>query len=166
MASAIPANKLTQQATEDYLKTIYVLAETGSPVITTRIAQARGVKPASVTYMLQRLSTLKLVHYRKHQGVILTQAGRAIALKILRSHRLITLYLTEVLGFGWDEVQEEAEILEHVLSEKLEERIAIALDQPALNREQIPTKDGTAVAATTQQQGVLHDHKKQRAFTP
>ncbi|MCB8944207.1 MAG: metal-dependent transcriptional regulator [Ardenticatenaceae bacterium] len=133
---------------EDYLKTIYSLAEMESPVSTSRIAEARQVKAGSVTNMLQRLAKLNLVHYEKHYGVTLTETGEKIALEVLRHHRLIELYLIEALGFSWDEVHEQADILEHVISEKLEERIAAALGHPAFDPhgDPIPAKDGSIVA--------------------
>jgi DtxR family Mn-dependent transcriptional regulator len=155
---------LNHQAIEDYLKTIYSLAEIETPVSTSRIAEARQVKPGSVTSMLQRLAKLNLVHYEKHYGVTLTTAGEKIALEVIRHHRLLELYLNEALGFSWDEVHEQADILEHVISEKLEERIAHYLGHPKFDPhgDPIPDKDGvietvpmvllidTAVGATTQ----------------
>lgn len=121
---------LNHQAIEDYLKTIYQLSQEEAPVSTSRIADAREVKPASVTSMIQRLAKLNLVKYEKHRGVTLTEAGRKLALEVIRHHRLIELYLIEALGFEWDEVHEQADMLEHVISEKLEDRIATALNHP------------------------------------
>lgn len=145
--SSAQRNSLNHQAIEDYLKTIYTLSEEESPVSTSRIAEARQVKPASVTSMIQRLAKLNLVDYEKHYGVTLSEAGRQIALEVIRHHRLIELYLMEALGFRWDEVHEQADILEHVISEKLEERIAAALDHPTHDPhgDPIPAKDGTIV---------------------
>jgi DtxR family transcriptional regulator, Mn-dependent transcriptional regulator len=150
--SSLQRDGLNHQAIEDYLKTIYMLAEMDSPVSTSRIAEARAVKPASVTSMIQRLHKLNLVHYEKHYGVTLTPAGEKIALEVLRHHRLIELYLIEALGFSWDEVHEQAEVLEHVISEKLEERIAAALGYPTLDPhgDPIPARDGTIVQMETQ----------------
>lgn len=143
---------LNHQAIEDYLKTIYSLAESESPVSTSRIAEARQVKPASVTSMLRRLAELNLVNYEKHYGVTLTESGEKIALEVLRHHRLLELYLMEALGFSWDEVHEQADLLEHVISEKLEERIAAALGHPTLDPhgDPIPAKDGSMVVQETQ----------------
>lgn len=150
--SSLQRDGLNHQAIEDYLKTIYMLAETESPVSTSRIAEAREVKPASATNMIQRLDRLNLVHYEKHYGVTLTEAGQKIALEVLRHHRLIELYLIEALGFSWDEVHEQADVLEHVISEKLEERIAAALGHPTLDPhgDPIPAKDGTIIQVETQ----------------
>ncbi|MEW5987548.1 MAG: metal-dependent transcriptional regulator [Chloroflexota bacterium] len=149
--SSLQREGLNHQAIEDYLKTIYSLAETESPVSTSRVAAARQVKPASATSMIQRLASLNLVNYEKHYGVTLTEAGRAIALEVIRHHRLLELYLTQALGFGWDEVHEQADVLEHVISEKLEERIAAVLNYPEFDPhgDPIPAKDGAIVSVTT-----------------
>lgn len=143
-SSSAQKGSLTHQAIEDYLKTIYVLAQEETPVSTSRIAEARDVKPGSATGMIKRLDKLNLVHYQKHYGVTLTDAGEKIALEVLRHHRLLETYLIEALGFSWDEVHEQADILEHVISEKLEERIAAALDHPKFDPHgaPIPSKDG------------------------
>lgn len=144
--SSSQRDNLNHQAIEDYLKTIYILAEEDHQerVSTSRIAEARDVKPASVTNMIQRLAGLNLVDYEKHNGVKLTDSGRQIALEVIRHHRLIELYLMEALGFSWDEVHEQADILEHVISEKLEERIAAALNHPTVDPhgDPIPAADG------------------------
>ncbi len=144
--SSAQRDNLNHQAIEDYLKTIYLLAEEEGQerVSTSRIAEAREVKPASATNMVQRLARLNLVDYEKHFGVRLTQQGRQIALEVIRHHRLIELYLMEALGFSWDEVHEQADILEHVISEKLEERIASALNHPTVDPhgDPIPTREG------------------------
>ena len=143
-SNSLQQGGLTHQAIEDYLKTIYKLAQVTSPVSTSRLAEAREVKPGSVTGMIKRLSKLQLVDYTKHQGVTLTPNGEKIALEVIRHHRLVETYLIEALGFGWDEVHEQADILEHVISEKLEEQIAKALDYPEFDPHgaPIPTKDG------------------------
>ena len=143
---------LTHQAIEDYVKTIYSLALEESPVSTSRIAIARSVKPASATSMIQRLARLRLVNYEKHYGVTLTESGEKLALEVIRHHRLLELYLMEALGFEWHEVHEQADILEHVISEKLEERIAAVLNHPEFDPhgDPIPALDGTmAVIDTT-----------------
>lgn len=144
-------DSLTHQAIEDYVKTIYQLAQDESPVSTSRVAQARQVRPASATSMLQRLAKLNLVHYEKHYGVTLTEAGKKLALEVIRHHRLLELYLMEALGFSWDEVHEQADILEHVISEKLEDRIAAALDDPEFDPhgDPIPARDGSMATLET-----------------
>lgn len=144
-------DSLTHQAIEDYTKTIYMLAQEESPVSTSRVAQARGVKPASATSMIQRLARLNLVNYEKHYGATLTEAGERLALEVIRHHRLLELYLIEALGFSWDEVHEQADILEHVISEKLEERIAAVLNDPEFDPhgDPIPTREGHMAAMNT-----------------
>jgi DtxR family Mn-dependent transcriptional regulator len=162
--SSTQRDGLSHQAIEDYLKTIYALAEAESPVTTSRIAEARQVKPASVTSMLQRLASLNLVNYEKHYGVTLTENGQKIALEVIRHHRLIELYLIEALGFRWDEVHEQADVLEHVISEKLEERIAAVLGHPTVDPhgDPIPSREGAIVAVQMQRLATLKQGDKAR----
>lgn len=130
---------------QDYLKHIYELNELGGTATTNDLAARLNVAPASVTGMLQRLSSSKtpLVVYKKHQGVTLTRAGEKAALEVIRHHRLLELYLVKALGYAWDEVHEEACKLEHVISEDFEARIAEALGHPTRDPhgEPIPTAD-------------------------
>jgi len=138
-------------AIEDYLKAIYELQKGELPVSTSALAQRLGYTSASVTGMLKKLAaqTPRLVNYRRHRGVALTPTGEKIALEIIRHHRLIELYLMEALGYSWDEVHAEAEKLEHVISESLEERIANFLGDPELDPhgDPIPTKEGRIAAS-------------------
>jgi len=135
---------------EDYLKAIYELQEDGGRAGTSVLAERLSVTPASVTGMLQKLAEAhpKLVDYERHHGVTLTSAGRKIALEVIRHHRLLELYLKETLGYPWDQVHAEADQLEHVISDELEDRIAAALGQPTLDPhgDPIPTKDGSVAA--------------------
>ena len=132
---------------EDYLKAIYELQEDVGKVSTNVLAEKLGVRPGSVTGMIQKLAEdrPRLVDYEKHRGVTLTPAGRKIALEIIRHHRLLELYLHQALGYGWDEVDAEAENLEHVISEDFEDRIATLLGNPERDPhgDPIPTKEGT-----------------------
>jgi DtxR family Mn-dependent transcriptional regulator len=132
---------------EDYLKAIYELEEETGKVSTKALAEKLGVLPGSVTGMVQKLSeeNPRLVNYEKHQGVTLTQAGRKIALEIIRHHRLLELYLQQALGYSWDQVHAEAEKLEHVISEDFEDRIAALLGDPQRDPhgDPIPSKDGS-----------------------
>jgi DtxR family Mn-dependent transcriptional regulator len=125
-------SEILSQSIQDYLKHIYALSADGTPANTTDLAASLGVAPASVTGMIQRLSKAKpaLVDYHKHQGVTLTDVGKRAALEVIRHHRLLETWLVQTLGYSWDEVHEEAERLEHVLSEEMEARIAAALDHP------------------------------------
>ena len=132
------------QAVEDYLKTIYTLEAEGDKATTTKIADALDVSSASATNMVKRLSNMGLVDYESYKGAALTDSGRKIALEIIRHHRLLELYLLEVMGYSWDEVHEEAEKLEHHISERFEEKIATLLDDPTHDPhgDPIPTKEG------------------------
>lgn len=122
--------RIISHAMEDYLKAIWVLSSGSERVSTSHLARRMHCSPASVTNMIQKLSSLGLVIYRRYQGVVLTEAGRRIALEVIRHHRLLELYLKEVLGYSWDEVHAEAEKLEHVISEEFEDRIDRALGFP------------------------------------
>ncbi len=130
---------------EDYLKTIYEITTTADRASTKQIADALEVSPASVTGMLQKLATTDppLLDYKKHRGVVLTEEGEQIALEILRHHRLLELFLHQILGYEWDEVHAEADRLEHVISESFEEKIAEALGNPRHDPhgDPIPTRD-------------------------
>ncbi len=132
---------------QDYLKSIYDLTEGGQPASTNALAARLRIKPASVTGMLQKLAAAKspLVDYRKHQGVRLTAKGRRAALEVIRHHRLLESWLVQSLGYSWDEVHNEAEKLEHVISEDFENRIANALGNPSRDPhgDLIPTMDLT-----------------------
>jgi DtxR family Mn-dependent transcriptional regulator len=135
---------------QDYLKTIYDLVEQDGSASTTALAARLGIAPASVTGMIQKLatSTPALVVYRKHQGVTLTPEGERAALEVIRHHRLIETYLVTMLGYSWDNVHDEAERLEHVISEDFEARIAAALGNPVRDPhgELIPTAELTMPA--------------------
>ena len=130
---------------EDYLKVIYDLTLAQERASTNQIAERMGVAPASVTGMLKRLAANEppLLNYEKHRGAELTLAGNQVALEIIRHHRLLELYLHERLGYPWDEVHEEADRLEHVISEELEERIARELGDPLQDPhgDPIPTRE-------------------------
>lgn len=132
------------QSVEDYLKIIYVLQSEGNVASTTNIAKAMDVSSASVTNMLKRLAKLNLLEHESYKGAKLTSTGNKIALEILRHHRLLELYLKEVMGYSWDEVHDEAEMLEHHISEQFEDRIAELLNHPTHDPhgDPIPSKDG------------------------
>jgi DtxR family Mn-dependent transcriptional regulator len=132
------------QSVEDYLKAIYVLQSEGGTASTTNIAKALNVSSASVTNMLKRLAKMNLLEHESYKGAKLTAAGDKIALEVLRHHRLLELYLKDVMGYSWDEVHDEAENLEHHISEQFEDRIAELLNHPTHDPhgDPIPTKDG------------------------
>lgn len=135
---------MISRAMEDYLKTIYLCSTDGRKVSTSALATRMRCSAASVTNMIQKLSELKLVAYQPYRGVYLSEAGEKVALEVIRHHRLIELYLAEVLGFSWDKVHEEADKLEHVISEEFEDRIDRALGHPTRDPhgDPIPSKDG------------------------
>ena len=139
----------TSSAVQDYLKGLYALGEgagQGEPVTTNAIANHLGVSAASATNMLKKLDGIGLVNHVRYRGVELTESGRKIALEVLRHHRLLETYLAEALGVPWDQVHAEAEILEHHLSEELEERISARLGHPTADPHghPIPPKDLTS----------------------
>lgn len=126
------------------MKAIWELAGT-SPASTKEISERLGVAPASVTNMLGRLNELGLVHYERYHGASLTEEGCAQALRLVRRHRLIEFFLLEQLGYSWGEVHEEAERLEHAVSDEFTERLAEFLGHPARDPhgDPIPSADGT-----------------------
>ena len=144
-SETISKHRHLSTAVEDYLKAIYDLTLERERASTNEIAGLMGVTPASATGMVQRLSTAvpPLVDYQKHRGAALTAAGERLALEVIRHHRLLETFLHEKLGYAWDEVHAEADSLEHVISEDLEERISQALGNPAYDPhgEPIPTRD-------------------------
>jgi DtxR family Mn-dependent transcriptional regulator len=131
------------ESQEDYLKQIFMLGENGGNVSTQALADRLGVRPASVTGMVHRLVELGLVEHERYRGVRLTRQGRQAALEILRHHRLLETYLARKLGYRWDQVHEEAERLEHVISDLFEARIADALGHPTHDPHGDPIPDST-----------------------
>jgi len=132
-------------AMEDYAKTIYKLQQAGEDRVSTNgLAMEMGVAPSSVTSMMKSLARVGMVEHTRYHGVRLTIAGERVALEVIRHHRLLERYLQEFLGFGWDEVHDEADRLEHAISERLEERLAELLGNPQTDPhgEPIPTRDG------------------------
>lgn len=138
------AKRITKSV-QDYLKRIYELTEDGSPASTNDLARELKISAPSVTGMIKKLASAKpaMVEYQKHQGVTLTAAGKRAALEVIRHHRLLETWLVQTLGYSWDEVHEEAERLEHFISEDFEQRIAAALGHPTRDPhgELIPTED-------------------------
>jgi DtxR family transcriptional regulator, Mn-dependent transcriptional regulator len=132
------------EAVEDYAKAIYMLArrEPG-PVGTSALAERLGVSPGTVTAMLKRMADLGLIEYEPYHGVSLTEAGDRVALEVIRHHRLIETFLADSLDMPWDRVHDEAEVLEHYISEDLERRIADKLGDPHVDPhgDPIPSAD-------------------------
>jgi DtxR family transcriptional regulator, Mn-dependent transcriptional regulator len=124
------ARATLSDAIQDYLREIYKLGETGDRVSTTALARGMGVSPASASAMVKKLAALELVEHAPYRGVRLTPAGEKVAVEVIRHHRLLELYLADTLGLHVDAVHEEADRLEHVLSEELEAKIDSALGYP------------------------------------
>jgi len=132
-------------AVEDYAKAIYALSHRGGELTTNgAVAERLGVTPASASGMVKKLEGMGLVAHEPYRGVRLTADGERLALEVIRHHRLLELYLAETLDVPWDRVHQEAEVLEHVLSEELEDLIAAKLGEPTHDPhgDPIPTRDG------------------------
>jgi DtxR family Mn-dependent transcriptional regulator len=138
------------QAQQDYLKALYNLSGDCRPVPTSELAQKLGIAPASVSEMVNRLSERGLVTHDRYHGQQLTAEGRSAALELVRHHRLLEMFLAQVLHYGVDEVHEEAERLEHCISERMEERIFELLGRPELDPHghAIPSREGDVRAVT------------------
>lgn len=153
MRTSHEPHPLRSSAVEDYAKAIYALElRGGEPVSTNALAERIGVTAASASGMVKRLGELGLVSHEPYRGVALTNAGRRVALEVIRHHRLLELYLVQTLGVPWDRVHAEAEVLEHVLSEELEELIATKLGDPTHDPhgDPIPTRELTIEETATE----------------
>ncbi|HEX8977407.1 MAG TPA: metal-dependent transcriptional regulator [Solirubrobacteraceae bacterium] len=153
MSLSAHSDVLRSPAVEDYAKAIYALeGRAQKPVSTNALAARLGVTAASASGMVKRLHELDLVTHEPYRGVSLTDSGRRVALEVIRHHRLLELYLVESLGVPWDRVHEEAEVLEHVLSEELEELIAAKLGDPTHDPhgDPIPTRELTIEEGVTE----------------
>ncbi len=138
------------QAQQDYLKAVYAIEETLERVTTSALSEHLGVRPSSVTSMVKKLNQAcpKLLDYKSHRGVALTKAGRRIALDMTRRHRLIEQFLVEMMGYGWDEVHNEADRLEHSVSDRFVDRLDELLGHPTRDPHgrPIPSKSGEVEA--------------------
>jgi DtxR family Mn-dependent transcriptional regulator len=121
------------RAQQDYLKALYLLHGDQRPVPTRELAQRLGISSPSVSEMVARLTAQGLVEHDRYHGQQLTREGRKVALELVRHHRLLEMFLVQVLGYSWDEVHDEAERLEHVMSERMEKRIFELLGRPELD---------------------------------
>jgi len=149
---------------QDYLKALYLETENEQKLIdeavsTNAIAQRLSVSAPSATNMLKKLHDMGLVEHVPYQGSALTEAGQRVALELVRHHRLLEAYLVEALGVPWDEVHKEAEILEHVLSEELEERIDAGLGRPTSDPhgQPIPSREGIMPTRTQHRLSEIED---------
>jgi len=132
------------RSVEDYLKAVYQITEREPDAATSDIAERLGVAPASVTGMIKRLAESGLLEHEPYRGARLTERGRQAALAVMRRHRIIESYLINKLAYDWSSVHEEAERLEHAVSDELIERMAFALGEPRYDPHgaPIPTRDG------------------------
>ena len=137
---------------ENYVKTIYEICsrQQDNPAATGQLARSLGVLPGTVTSMMKTLSASELVSYQPYEGVKLTPSGNALALRVLRRHRLIELFLVRTLELSWGEVHEEAENMEHAVSDLLVDRIEAFLGYPDFDPhgDPIPKADGTVLVST------------------
>jgi len=135
---------MLSQSIEDYIKTIYTLQQNKETVTTNDVAGRMEVSAASATNMVKKLAELHLAEHASYKGVRLTEAGIKVALEILRHHRLLELYLHQALGYSWDKVHDEAEHLEHHISEEFEDRINSLLGNPQYDPhgDPIPSREG------------------------
>lgn len=138
-------------AIEDYLKTIYKL-QSDEPVTTSDVARALDISAASVTSMVKRLAGMGFLRYESYRGVELTEPGEKVALEIIRHHRLLETYLREVMGYSWKELHDEAEHLEHHISEAFEDKLAEMLGHPTHDPHghPIPTREGVVAPVSRQ----------------
>ena len=144
--AAMPRARVVSVAVEDYAKAIYALhRKAGGPVSNNALAERLGVTPASASAMTKKLAERGLAAHVPYKGVELTADGERVALEVLRHHRLLELYLTEHLGVPWDRVHDEAEALEHVISEDLVARIAAKLGNPSHDPHGDPIPDANLV---------------------
>jgi len=129
---------------EDYLKAIYEIERATGAAATNDIAQRLSIAPASVSGMVRRLADQGLLEHERYRGVKLTEAGRRVALRTIRRHRVIEAYLTRALGYPWDRVHDEAERLEHAASDELIDRMAASIGEPTTDPHgaPIPTREG------------------------
>jgi DtxR family Mn-dependent transcriptional regulator len=145
------------EAQEDYLKQIFLLEQAGERVTTQSLAARLSVRPASVTEMVGRLAQQGLVEHTPYRPTRLRESGRRVALQLLRHHRLLETFLVQHLGYTWDQVHEEAERLEHVISERFEARIAEVLGHPTHDPHGDPIPDQELAMPATDGQRSLRD---------
>lgn len=139
---------MASEQIENYLKNIYKIQTSEGKVTTSSLSEKLQISPASVSEMIKKLADEGSLTHTPYKGVELTESGKRIALKIVRKHRLWEMFLVEVLHFGWDEIDEEAEKFEHIMSEKMEDKIDEVLGSPSVDPhgDPIPSKSGTIKA--------------------
>jgi DtxR family Mn-dependent transcriptional regulator len=162
MVEQVERRSAFTRAQQDYLKALYLLGGGERPVPTSELAQRLGISSPSVSEMVTRLSAQGLVEHDRYRGQQLTRDGRKVALELVRHHRLLEMFLVQVLGYSWDEVHEEAERLEHVISERMEQRIFELLGRPELDPHGhvIPSLTGKVRSVTNRSLSECHAGEK------
>jgi DtxR family Mn-dependent transcriptional regulator len=162
MVEQVERRSAFTRAQQDYLKALYLLGGGEHPVPTSELAQRLGISSPSVSEMVTRLSAQGLVEHDRYRGQQLTRDGRKVALELVRHHRLLEMFLVQVLGYSWDEVHEEAERLEHVISERMEQRIFELLGRPELDPHGhvIPSLTGKVRSVTNRSLSECHAGEK------
>ena len=159
----VVAKPALSDAIQDYLREIYKLGADAGRVSVTALAKRQGVSPASASAMVKKLAALELAVHQPYRGIELTTAGEQVALEVIRHHRLLELYLAETLGVDVEAVHDEAERLEHALSEELEERIDKALGFPTHDPHGDPIPDANLewpAQPTAPDDGSIHRAKR------
>lgn len=135
---------MASEQIENYLKNIYKLSSNEGKVTTSSLSEKLQISPASVSEMIKKLAEEGTLTHTPYKGVELTSEGKLLALRIIRKHRLWEMFLVQVLHFGWDEIDDEAERFEHIMSDKMEEKIDHVLGHPSIDPhgDPIPSKDG------------------------
>jgi DtxR family Mn-dependent transcriptional regulator len=149
----VVAKPALTEAIQDYLREIYKLGADGSRVSVTALAKQQGVSSASASAMVKKLTALDLALHEPYRGITLTHAGEQVALEVIRHHRLLELYLAQTLGLAVDDVHDEAERLEHVISEELEAKIDRALGYPTHDPHGDPIPDANLEWPATEKRG-------------
>lgn len=150
---------MASEQIENYLKNIYKLSSNEGKVTTSSLSEKLQVSPASVSEMIKKLAEEGTLTHTPYKGVELTEEGKQLALRIIRKHRLWEMFLVQVLHFGWDEIDDEAERFEHIMSDKMEEKIDHVLGHPTIDPhgDPIPTKDGTITCSMSYPMAEAHE---------
>src|SRR3979490_832160 len=162
MVEQVERRSTFTRAQQDYLKALYQLHGDQRPVPTRDLAQRLGISSPSVSEMVTRLTAQGLVEHDRYRGQQLTREGRKVALELVRHHRLLEMFLVQVLGYSWDEVHDEAERLEHVISERMEQRIFELLGRPGRDPHghAIPSASGKVRSSSDRPLSECHQGEK------
>lgn len=150
---------MASEQIENYLKNIYKLSSNDGKVTTSSLSEKLQISPASVSEMIKKLAEEGTLTHTPYKGVELTEEGKLLALRIIRKHRLWEMFLVQVLHFGWDEIDDEAERFEHIMSDKMEEKIDHVLGHPSIDPhgDPIPSKDGVITCSMSYPMAEAHE---------